>query len=269
MRELKKQLLFTLLGANPQIVGVESSLVHENESLTYAQLAWRLAEFAPASIRGGVSSLKSDGAVTTLQRDSKTRIRLTTVGRELIYSFIRPSVFRRQRWDETWRIAIFSGIALSSNAARRYRVLRRFLQARGFAQLERAVYISPFGLREGDLLALSQGKALGLLTILETKRFLLGDEREWCRIAWRLDQISKQYTKLGDHCSRAITHINVQNGLNDQNKEMFRSCEKQLFQIMQEDIGLPSQLLPESFGFTPAWKNYLELSALVQHHDQG
>ncbi len=267
MKELKKQLLFSLLTASPELVTGEQPLPGQPGSLTYTQLAWRLPRFAQSSIRGAVSSLKIEGAITTLQRDAKTRIRLTTVGRELIYSFIRPTVFRRPRWDETWRVAIFSGVALSSAAEKRYRVLRQVLLKRGFAQLERAVYICPFPLRDGDIAALSQGKALGLLTILEAKRFLLGDEREWCQRAWSLDQISKQYAKLSDHCVRAITHLNAKNGLNDHNKEMFCSCSDELFQIMQADIGLPTQLLPEEFGFASAWKNYLQLVYQINNQD--
>lgn len=263
MRELKKQLLFSLATVSPEMVGLEADGTVPSVSssfLTYPQLQWRVAEYEASSVRGAISGLKNEGAVTTLQREGKTRIRLTTVGRELLFSFIPSALFRRRRWDEAWRLAIFSGVTLDASTAKRYRVLRRILTRRGFAQLERGVYLSPYPLQESDIFLLSKHKALGLLTILETKRFVLGDELAWCNQAWNLDQISKEYTKLSAQCERAIALLEVEKGLNQRSKDQFRLYTKQLLQIMGDDPGLPHQLLPGGFGAQPGWRSYVQLS---------
>ncbi len=270
MRDLKKLVVFSLAIASPELILPDllpSLSQGQFSSLTYAQLQWRLEGFQPSSVRGAISGLKAEGAVTTLQREAKTHIRLTTVGRQLLYSFIPAGIFRRRQWDEAWRLAIFSGVGLSAEAEQRYRVLRRLLAKRGFAQLERGVYVSPYPLSEDDLKLLSKNKALGLLTILETKRFVLGDETEWCRQAWNLDQIGKEYTKLSNQCMRAIVQLGSENGLNQTHKGQFRLYTKGLIQMLEEDPGLPFSLLPEEFGFQDCLKNYLSLAYQIKNRD--
>jgi len=270
MRDLKKQIVFALAIASPELIVPEllpTLPQGQTSTLTYQQLQWRLEGFQPSSVRGAISGLKAEGAVTTLQREGKTHIRLTTVGRELLFSFIPAGVFRRRRWDESWRLAIFSGVGLSVEAEQRYRVLRRLLAKRGFAQLERGVYVSPYPLSEDDLKLLSKNKALGLLTILETKRFVLGDETEWCRQAWNLDQIGKEYTKLSNQCMRAIAQLESEIGLNQTHKGQFRIYTNALIQMLEGDPGLPFSLLPEEFGFQTCLKHYITLAFQIKNRD--
>lgn len=291
---LKSLLLFSL--ATSSAIPEENDFIATGApnapAMTYAQLLWRLEGLwqrgyqhqrirlqkgsAPAfsSIRSVVARLQSDGMVSTFQKEGGTRVRLTSVGREALLTQIPSAAFRRKKWDERWRLVIFSGVRnpvgiqsvtgmRSSNSTQPYQRLRKTLLAEGFVALERGVYISPFPLSQITLTTLAKSRALGLLTGLETRRFVFGDEREFVRQVWNLDLLAKDYTKLRTRIVAVLRGLQKENGLTDTRKRQFSDCSVQMLQMLQADPGLPQQILPTDFPALPCWTQFLALAGAV------
>ena len=263
---LKDMILFFLA-----VAGIEEGDQHPILAITsrtvlphleYAQLYSRIPDFTPSAIRGAVSLLQRQGLVVSFQKGGKSQIRLTVVGKEMVVSSFPASLFQKKRWDERWRIIIFSGVRDRSEGktAAAYRALRTTLHQAGFVPLERGVYVSPFPLEERVKRALAKSGQLGFLTGVETRQFFLGDEREFVRQMWNLDELSKDYTKLRTRMMTALRIMKNERILTHQRKHQFYSVSKELSIILQREPGFPSQWYIHEDLSKICWKTYLQLS---------
>ncbi len=232
--------------------------------LDYTQLYSRIPDFTPSAIRGAVSLLQKRGLVVSFQKEGRSQIRLTVVGKEMVLSSFPASLFQKKKWDERWRIIVFSGVRdrSQSKTTSAYRVLRKTLQTAGFVALERGVYVSPFPLEERIKHSLAKSGQLAFLTGLETRQFFLGDEREFVRQMWDLDTLSKDYTKLRTRMMTALRIMRTERTLTHQRKHQFYSVSKELYMILQREPGFPSQWYIQEDISKTCWKAYLQLSQL-------
>lgn len=264
MRDLKTHLLFSLAVSSPSSESQSSSpdifVGSTNHSLSYPELLWRLYGFQPSSIRSAVSLMQQEGLLVSSQSGGKTQIRMTAAGREYLFSQLPEALFKKKPWDKTWRVAVFAGVRGSTTPPESYRALRLLLEAHKFGRLERGVYLSPFALSSAAKTELLRGKSMGLFVLMETKRFLIGDEKLFCSQAWNLDMLSKEYTKLGKSIHALLTLLNREKALNDMRKQQFARISSHMLSVLQKDPGLPLSLTLPQLPSLSVLGDYLKLS---------
>ncbi|HKY74325.1 MAG TPA: hypothetical protein VJ246_03385 [Patescibacteria group bacterium] len=271
MESLKGKMLFALaMAVDLQQQTLDSYDIFSGSTkhaLTYQQFSWRLPDYSSHSVRSAVSQMQHDGLVVTAQREGRTLVRMTAAGRELLFASFPDSLIKKVRWDSSWRVVIFSGVRYAPDSSAAYKKLRNLLQAYRFAALERGVYLTPYPLPESlkkDLLGI---KAMGMITVLETKRFLVGDEKEFCSQAWNLEQLSKGYAKLSKSITSLLTTVVSKKGLNESQKNVFYSISSNLQALIARDPGLPRQVLPLGFPNELCLKQYIELSVAMMYKE--
>ncbi|MBI5151098.1 MAG: hypothetical protein HZA34_00830 [Candidatus Pacebacteria bacterium] len=267
MLDLKSHLLFSLAFSIPENESVQHpSDVFSSAAqrlLTYPELQWRLFDFSPNSIRSAVSTMQQQGLVVTVQQAGKIFIRMTAAGREHLFSSLPETVFKKKKWDAAWRLAIFSNVRYAPESLYAYRTLRNLLRTHGFVSLERAVYISPYPIGEKLKNELMRAKVMGLFVFLESKRFLIGDEREFCRSVWNLDERAKDYTKLSKLTTSLLSVVQKEKALNDGRKHQYSRLSSDLFSLLARDPDLPTQVLGAQFPHVACVQEYLRLSTVV------
>ena len=262
---LKTRLLFFILCSS--VVPEENDFFRSRSFpfLEYAQLQWRMGEYSASSVRSAVSLLRNQGLITTISKEGKTQIRATSIGREFLLSQFPGGKSRNTRWDDTWRVVLFSGVRESTRtfASHQYRIVRALLQKYAFAPLERGVYLSPHPLPDELRQNLLESKKLQFLTVLETKRFVIGDERAFAYRAWNISLISKQYAKLSSEGERLLAFLEKEKTLNSRTKARFLTFSLQVFYMLQLDPALPSILLPEQYGAEQNFTLFLNIASRV------
>ncbi len=266
MEDLRSLLLFHLAVAfdqqdrTPQ--GFDYVIGATRHTLSYPQLNWRLQPFSSNSIRSAVSLMQREGLLTTIQQEGKSWVRMTAAGREKLFSSI-PSLARKKRWDGSWRVVVFSGVRHSDDSAQAYRTIRTLLTKHDFAPLERGVYLSPFPLEREVLSELESIHAMGMLTVVETRKFLIGDEQDFARQAWDLDQLSKTYTKLSKSLQGLLTELTAKKDLHEGQKAQFFRYAEQFLSVSHQDPALPSQVMGKDESAKECAELFAKLSAAI------
>lgn len=271
MEDLRSLLLFHLAVAfdqqdrTPQ--GFDYVIGATRHSLSYPHLSWRLQSFSSNSIRSAVSLMQREGLLTTVQQEGKSWVRMTAAGREKLFVSV-PSLGRKKRWDGSWRVVVFSGVRHSDDSAQAYRTIRALLTKNDFAPLERGVYLSPFPLEHGVLSELESIRAMGMLTVVETRKFLIGDEQDFARQAWDLDQLSKAYAKLSKSLQGLLTELTAKKDLRDGQKAQFFRYADQFLSLSHQDPALPSQVMGKDSSAKECAQVFAKLSStIVQFED--
>ncbi len=235
MRLLKRKLLFVLTS--------DVNLFETNEAFSYwdyPALYWRLSEFKPVSVRGAVNGLIKSGTVTRIVRDGEPKFRLTAVGRDQLLAIFPVSQGRR-RWDRTWRVIILNRGVLSQRELRRLRISLREM---GFVALEAGVFVSPMaesGLVKRRLVEINLMRAV---TMVETKRFVIGDDRAFAERVWNLDKIVQAQKNLISQSVRVLEEIIRAKTLTDRQKIAYRQLLFEWWKLLLGVPGLPLKLLP-------------------------
>src|SRR5258708_7004892 len=101
MKILKRTLLFTLsLGMNAD------TPTQQPFEFTY-DLLYALVPYEHVSIRGAVMSLRDESYLSVYQRQGRTFIALTSIGREALRSIFPGFQSRSGRREHVWTICLF------------------------------------------------------------------------------------------------------------------------------------------------------------------
>lgn len=178
MKILKKTVLFTLsLGTNIEVP------TQPPFEFTY-ELLYALVPFEHVSIRGAVMSLRDESFLSVFVRDGQTRIAITSVGREALKSLFPGLGNAIGRRDRSWTVCLFLDTVRDVHTVKKnsqtqsFRPLRDTLLSYGFYALERGMYVLPRVASQELIQELTRMKTLNRVMIFETRRLLVGDERQ-------------------------------------------------------------------------------------------
>ena len=239
MKLLKRSILFSLAYGVDFFGGSDTF-----DYLSYEQLYWRLENYQKVSVRGATSELVGDELVARILRGKSAQFRLTKMGREQLASFF-PVTFRpARRWDLRWRVLIFERGKMGLTQRRR---LRKKLTDFGFKMLSRGVYVSPFAVNADLKKWLTNNRILGAVRMLETRRFVVGDDKAFATQVWQLDTIYNKYKTLINRIERVLHRVLRAKRLTYQLKKDYRFVLFSWLNLLLEDPGLPKKLLPDDW----------------------
>ncbi len=250
-KSIKERILFALT------LGTDFLNSRDFSPFLYQDLYWILSDVAQTSIRSAISELVSSHYVSSYRHDGQVKLTLTSTGREYLLSKLHIEKAKRQRWDQTWRVVVFSGLEPFPKA---YRLLRTALSKHEFVQVERGVYMSPFPVSETLHAYLVSHDLQKCSIVLETRRFLYGDEKTFASIWWNLERVSEEYTKLSKKTESLLKLFKNKKRLNNREKGFISTLTLRAFIQLNQDPGIPTQLLPPNWAFEAFYSSFIELS---------
>lgn len=235
--------------------------------LSYPELSWRTSEFQPNSLRSAISRMQQEGLLVAELSQGRSFVRLTGAGREEalhIFPGLNPI---QPKWDRMWRLIIFSHLRAQPFPTKTYRKLRTLIQQYHFAKLERGVYISPFSVHEELKRALGEARVFGSCMLVETKRFIFGDELTFSSQAWGLEERVNTYAKVDKLIESILVRLHREKALNNAHKIQFLAILKRILPLLQSDPNLPNELFPLEKDTHSVRKEFLKLASLIVEKD--
>lgn len=229
MKLLKKKLLFALY-SEP-----------EKDYKSYDFLYFRLSEFEAGSVRDAVARLEKAGAVDKITRNNRVEMRLTALGEQLLTGEIKALSGERKPWDRRWRLVVLNGVK-----DRHYSLLRG-LNDLGYRRVARGVYVSPLTISKATRQLFLDKTWTNMAQIVESRRLILGDDRQWARVLWGLEALGRQYEDFVSLADRLLKSSRKNYLLLRQSKGGFKQVFDRYFYLLSTDPCLPRQLLP------PGW----------------
>lgn len=126
-------------------------------------------------------------------KGEETTLKLTPIGRKLLFHDFPQLLHRGEVWDRLWRIITFD-IGEADRATRDN--LRERLKKLGFGALQESFYLSPFELPEDLFDFLDTEGLLDRVHIFEAKALGGGDERLMAEKVWGLSEMNRHYKKV-------------------------------------------------------------------------
>ena len=235
--------------------------------LSYPELSWRTSEFRSNSLRSAISRMQQEGLLVVELSQGRSFIRLTGAGREEVLRKFPGLNPIQPKWDRIWRLLIFSHLKAQKFPTKTYRTLRTLIQKYHFARLERGVYVSPLSVHDELKRALGEARAFGSCVLVETKRFVFGDELTFSSQAWNLEERSKAYAKVGKLIESMLIRLHREKALNDAHKLQFLAILKRILPLLQSDPNLPNELFPLEKDTNTVRNEFLKLASLIVEKD--
>lgn len=264
MKILKKSILFTLtLGAN-----IDASSAQGYE-FSY-DLLYALVPYEPVSIRGAVMSLRDESLVAVYQRDKQTRISLTSIGRETVRSLFPGFKNQAGRRDHTWTVCLFLDVDRSTPISKKntkpvhvFRPIREALLGHGFYALERGMYVLPRTVSPSFAQELAKQKTLNRVLVFETRRMVVGDERQVIRSLFDIGKLS--FTRQG--IIKTLESLEKKAGersaLHPQSRASFISLVPKLMDFFAQDISIPDIYFPQDIKLSDTKELLSRVSAEI------
>jgi phenylacetic acid degradation operon negative regulatory protein len=246
MKLLKKKILFAL--------NSEENLSYQSYSFLYL----RLSEFEKGSIRDAVVRLERVGAVDKLERNGLARIRLTNLGKDILTEETGGRDSSNTSWDKRWRLVILDG------TGKQHRALLSALRQLSYRRVARGAYVSPLPVSESTGKLFLQKKWTNLAQVIESRRLILGDDRQWARRLWNLDKLGSQYETFVTLANRLLKMSRKNNMLLKQSKGGFKEVFDRWFFLYSIDPRLPTQLLPPDWPAGKAKELFERLVVLAK-----
>lgn len=246
MKLLKKKLLFCL------------DTVGEADYQSYEFLYLRLAEYELGSVRDAAGRLEKAGLIDKIVRNNQAYFRLTGLGREQLGKSLHPFGGQQSVWDRIWRLVIIN------DAQGQSRVLETGLRSLGYKRVTRGVYVTPFKVSESTKQLFIDHKWQNMAQIIESRRLVLGDDQQWARRLWGLDQTSTAYYEFMNYAQRLLKMGRKNFSLLKQSKGGFKTSLDKYFNIIIADPGLPKKLLPPDWPADEARELFNRLVVLAK-----
>lgn len=259
MKLLKRRLLF-VLGSDVDVFETVEAFSYWRYSMVY----WRVGEFASVSVRVAMNDLIKNGLVARIVRDGEPRFRLTAGGRDRLLT-LWPVAKARWRWDRTWRVLVLDRGALDQAHQRK---LRLILEDLGFVPLAAGVFVSPQAASEEVKKQLMEANLDGAVTMVETKRFVVGDDRAFASRIWRLDELVERQRQLISRSDKLLNVVRRAKTLTDQHKLVYNKVNFEWFRLLLEVPGLPLKLLPSDWPHPEARTAMVKLGGAVRELEE-
>ncbi len=259
MKLLKRKILFTLASE----VDFFSPRV-DFDYYPYLFLYWRLKSFKKSSIRDACLQLVKSGEVDKITRNQKVYFRLTSQGRSRLLSFFPISTGQKKVWDRVWRFVIFPKPPISPLPPFDLRRLRQTLRRLGFKKLSRGVYLTPLPISGKLNELLLEKKFPAKITVIESRKLLLSDDKQLAKQTWPLEKMQKEYQNLITKQKSLLKRLKSQKGLNQQTKEQFSLILDNFFSLLEKDPGLPRKLLFDDWAAFQCQETLLKLTQMIK-----
>lgn len=259
MKELKRRLVLVLASD----VNVAET-IEAFSYWSYPQLYWRGGGFAPVSVRGAINGLVKSGEVARIVRDGQPRFRLTVVGRDRWGQWFGGSGVKG-RWNKTWQMVILNRGVLPQVELRKLRLL---LEKMGFVALQAGVFAAP-GVEIKEVKRRLMGENLARAVIMvETKRFVVGDDRAFAAAAWKLDELVDRYRKLISRGESLLNEVIRQKKLTDGDKLAYNSINFEWMKLLAGVPRLPLKLLPSDWPHLETVELMVKLANAVRELEE-
>jgi DNA-binding transcriptional regulator PaaX len=280
MKVLKRKILFSL-ASETDFMQNESGFDYK----PYKYLYLRLINFSQSSVRDATLQLTESGYIDKIVRNAVPMFRLTSRGRQKLLSFFTLTWGQKRVWDNIWRLAIISQHKISKQGKRIkkrgrktgnnregssdntqiLRILRRNLRSLGFKRLSRGIYITPLPV-SGKIkdFYLENTKYSANITVIESRKLLIGDNQQLAKQVWQLDTLIIKYHQFITNISNLLKKLKQQKRLNQQEKLQFTLILEQYFSLLEADPGLPKKLLPPDWPYDKAQLEFYKLSQTVK-----
>lgn len=283
MKLLKRLILFTLASEIDFFLKAEGF-----EYKPYKFLYERLANYKHSSIRDATLQLAETGEIDKIIKNGLSFFRLTARGRERLLSFFPISIGQKKVWDRIWRIAVISPVIANFNSranrrlpptsrlrrirksantkelADKIRTLRHNLRKMGFKKLSRGVYLSPLPISKDIKEYLLKTDLFGLVTVIESRRLLIGDNAQLAWHIWGLEELVEKYNQVVKGIEKLLNNLKKQKKLSNQSKLQFSAILSDYFSLLETDPGLPKKLLPTDWPADFAHECFLKLVEKVK-----
>jgi len=185
-----------------------------------------------------VSRLLSVGEIDRIIKNGKVYLRLTSKGFNKLKQDIPLFKFFKQKWDGYWRMVIFD---IPENRKTLRASLRRKLISLGLGQWQKSVYITPFPLEEEINQFLKAKDLFGYCFCMKAKRLSRGDNCQIASIAFKLEELNKNYYQFIDEDIEQAEFLFKQGKLKS---DQVQKLVNKYLELISKDPGLPTELLP-------------------------
>jgi len=244
IKKLKKKILFYLC--------LEQNFLKRQENFpyyNYRYLYQRLAGFRKGSIRDAVNQLKKSRDIDRISYNNRSFFKITKIGMERLYSFF-PFYKTPQEWDGKWRISF-------SKDKDFHKILKQF----GFKEFIKNVYLCPylnFPLLRDRILAKRISEET---TVIQVEKFVLGDQKEIIDRLWNLKRFSKGYKKVIKRAKSLLKRFTNKKNLTHKQKKPFFLISDFFLSLLENDPGLPEDIVLYSSDRKQASQVFKKLSA--------
>lgn len=269
MKLLKRLILFTL--ASEQDFFVKSD---GYGYCAYGYLYSRLLSYHESSIRDAVLQLVRSQDIDKIVRNAVPLFRLTARGRDRLLSFYIISIGQKKVWDGIWRIALLEPAAISHQSSainhqpskdlNELRKLKRGLMKMGFKQFSRGIYLSALPISAKLREYLLGIKAGTQITVIESRRILVGDNRQLAERFWQLNLLDEAYRNLISQINDLLIKIKIKKVLDNQVKKDLSAIYQNYFNLLEKDPGLPKKLLHTDWPLDLAKESFLKLVSKIK-----
>lgn len=257
MKLLKRKILFILADEIDFFIKAEGF-----EYKPYKFLYERLNNYRQSSIRDACLQLVETGEVDKIIKNGLPLFRLTARGRERLLSFFPISIGQKKVWDRTWRICLFQ--SKKQTHPDKIRTLRRNLRKMGFKKFSRGVYLSPLQISKDIKEYLLKSGLFGLVTVIESRKLLVGDDAQLAWHIWRLEKVAEKYNFFIKKEEKLLRDLKEQKRLSNRSKLQFFALLNTYFSLLETDPGLPRKLLPKDWPADFARERLLRLAEKIK-----
>jgi len=203
-----------------------------------------LAKYRQVSVRGAVGELIVSGHLMKIGMGSKVLVKLTTIGKEVLKSDFANVVGGMRKWDGHWRMILVKRSKLNESQKRR---LRFSSSKMGFRSLLPGVYVSAKATSKEIDAMLGEVGIRGLVNVIETNRFLVGEDQLVAKQLWRLSTIYNKYQNLISLLDRLLYRVNREKTLTYRLKKWYIEAVLEWSKLLKMDPGLPKQLVGDDW----------------------
>jgi DNA-binding transcriptional regulator PaaX len=229
LKKGKKTLLFTLslasdLAASP----------YRPFEFTYAQL-YRLIPYTQSAIRGAVVQAKEEKLLNSYLRGGNTVISLTNQGRDTLHALFPGLFLSVRRRELVWSTCIF---VEDTKRDPHFRSTRQTVLSYGYFPLTKGVYLypgpTPAHLKE----SLQRIGMANHVTIVESKNFVLGDEKHLLSEAFDVPGIIRKEEIVIQYLEHFQEQMSKGEKIHSQTLQSFISFLPMASEFFQNDLGL-------------------------------
>lgn len=200
------------------------------------------------SIHNVISNLLKTGYLEKrIKENGEAVYRITTWGKtKLVYS-VPLARYTGKKWDGVWRLISFD---IPEKEAKQRKWLRGKLKELGFGMLQESLWVIPHDLGQAFEEFIEHENLKDYIIVWEGKRIFGEDEKELAKRVWKLDNLAEKYFHF----------INKWQGfIKDEGEVKKRKggWEEEYFSLLENDPGLPKELLPENWPFKKARQLFL------------
>jgi len=270
MKLLKQKILF-ILGSETDFLVKQDRF----EYYPYQFFYWRLKNFQPSSVRDGVLQLIETGEVDKIVRNGVPFFRLTSQGRHRLLSFFTLSWGQKRVWDRKWKIAVIkkrkakkAKLKTRKTSVKEIRRIRIKLKKIGFKKLARGVYITPLPISQKiNDFYLKDDFFSSKITVIESRRLLIGDNEQLAKDVWQLDLLLEEYKNFITKVNYLLASLKKQKSLTKQAKNEFFLILNFYFALLKKDPGLPKKLLSRDWPADLAKERFLKLALKIKKQE--